>query len=53
MVDLFVRFVDGTSKLFTDVSTYGEMDGIYLIIWKNDFSTKIPSESIRDVRLYD
>ena len=53
MVDLFVRYVNGCSKLFTEVSTYGEMDGTYLIIRKNNATTKIPSESIRDVRVYD
>ena len=53
MRDLFVRYVDGSSKLFTDVSSYGEMDGTYLIVRKNNSTTRIPCESIKDVRLYD
>lgn len=53
MRDLFVRYVDGSSKLFTDVSSYGEIDGTYLIIKKDNATTRIPCESIKDVRLYD
>ena len=53
MRDLFVRYIDGCSKLFTDVSTYGEMDGTFLIIRENNITAKIPSESIREVRIYD
>ena len=52
MVDLFIRYVDGSSKLLTKVDSYEEV-GKTLEIRKGNATTKIHSDTINDVRVYD